>query len=103
MKDFNHITIIGKRYFQKTYGNTYHSVNVIVDGESIGYVPFAYGYDDHYKQTAHKILQNKGFFPITNERINGMCKDLYEFGQFVMNNREKFTFVCVDVDRKKDL
>lgn len=57
------IHVEAKRWFQKTYGNTYHSVKVYVNGKLIGQVPFRYGYDKAWQQTAHEILMEKGFFP----------------------------------------
>jgi len=58
------IKIVVKKWFQKTYGNTYHSVELIkVSGigkdykqETIGCEPFNYGYGDHYLNTAAKML-----------------------------------------------
>lgn len=54
------ITITAKRWFQKSYGNTYHSVEVskLVDDswQTVGRVPFCYGYGDHYLNTAADIL-----------------------------------------------
>jgi hypothetical protein len=51
-----HVQVSGRRWFERTNGNTYHSVSVTVDGEHIGTVPFAYGYGDQYMQTATEIL-----------------------------------------------
>jgi hypothetical protein len=56
------ITVSGKRWFDKTYGNTYHSVDVTVEDfktkivESF-YAPLTYGYDDQYRETASKLLE----------------------------------------------
>ena len=62
MKAFNMIIIDGKRWFQKSYGNTYHSVLVTVDGVYLGDSGKHYGYGDTYQQTAFTMLQNKGYF-----------------------------------------
>ena len=71
-------------------GNTYHSCKVYVDGYLIGYRPFVYGYDRAYLQTAHSILQEGGFYPETNERINGMSKDFYQFLNDLKDNKHNF-------------
>lgn len=55
-------TIIGRRWFEKTNGNTYHSVEVYKDGELLGRVPFAYGYGDQYRQSAFDILVKLGYY-----------------------------------------
>lgn len=51
------ITIVGRRWFQRTYGNTYHTVSVSVNGVSLGTSLKQYGYGDQYKQTAHEMLE----------------------------------------------
>ncbi len=102
----HNITIIGRRWFQKTYGNTYHSVKVYVDGKLIGEEPFTYGYEDHYLQTAHAILQKVGVYPTTgmhSSLLSGADKDYYNFQQDMRNHRDKFVINVCDVQRKKDL
>ena len=87
--------ITAKKWFQKSYGNTYHSVLVEkVTGagdnyrkRTIGFQPFAYGYGDHYINTAAGILG------ISEEELR---KD-------IMQNPDKYAIFCSDVNRKKDL
>jgi hypothetical protein len=98
-----HIVIIGRRWFQRTYGNTYHSVTVSVDGVVIGHTPMAYGYGDQYIQSAFEILQDKGIYPKTGERKNGMDNDYSKFLQDRMDHRDRFTVSVSDVARQKDL
>lgn len=52
------------RWFDRVNGNTYHSVNItnVDTGEKI-YAPFQYGYGEHYKQSALKIMENAGWLP----------------------------------------
>ena len=98
------ISINARRWFDKTYGNTYHSVSVHVDGEFVAYAPFQYGYGEQYMQTAHQILQNKGFYPRTNKRLkSGVSEDWYNFCQDKRNKKHAFIISCSDVGRKKDL
>lgn len=90
-----YIRIEAKRWFQKTYGNTYHSVRVercsgegrFFEKELIDYKPMTYGYGDHYLNTAAKILN-------MTER---------ELRDDIFNCPEKYVVICRDVDRKKDL
>ncbi len=95
LKAFNICIIEGRRWFQKTYGNTYHSVTVTVDGAQIGRVDFAYGYGDQYVQSAYDILREKGFFPQSAEH--------WDIEQYKRDNRKKFHITCTDVGRRKDL
>jgi len=54
--------ITGRRWFQTTYGNTYHSVQIrdLEKNEIISYIPFRYGYGDQYRQTAYDELVKLG-------------------------------------------
>lgn len=54
-------TVIANRWFQKTYGNTYHSVR-IYDAEmnQLIYIPFEYGYGDMALGTAGDWLVQNG-------------------------------------------
>ena len=103
------ITVIGKRWFQKTYGNTYHSVRVtILDVESGEeqefYEPFKYGYDDQYRETATKLLK------ANTDILNKVSEGNREYGltywrvvDELKDNNIVVKFFCEDVQRKKDL
>lgn len=61
------IDVHAKEWFDKTGGNSYHSVQVTVnlgmqDAKTI-YCPLQYGYGDSYKYTAFKALQDAGIVP----------------------------------------
>ena len=121
MHKFNHIDIIAKRWFQRTYGNTYHSVEIVIDGEIRDKVDFAYGYDSAYMQTAHKLLAKHGIFdwqktaklvPVykngivdyhTPKESQNKNEAYGQFIQYTRDHRNKFTIICSDVNRKKDL
>lgn len=96
INEISYIKIIVKRWFQKSCGNTYHSVDVLVASgtgteyklESIGYIPFRYGYGNHYLNTAAEILG------ISEQELKALISEY---------STEKFVIVCTDVNRKKDL
>lgn len=50
------IIITVKKWFQRSFGNTYHSVSISKNGEFVDYISFRYGYGDHYLNTAAEIL-----------------------------------------------
>ena len=103
-KTINYCVVIGKRWFDRKNGNTYHSYRVVMNGEEIGYIPFAYGYDEGYRQTVFKIIQDAGYWPKTDRRLSsGFPEDEYNFFNYIRDNRDKFTFTVSDVSRKKDL
>ena len=96
-------TIIARRWFEKTNGNTYHSCEVYQDGKLIERVPFEYGYGESYRQTAHEILQRAGHLPTTGERLpSGSDKDYHDF-QMIIRDYDNWLFSVTDVTRKKDL
>lgn len=88
-----HLVIIGKRWFQKSYGNTYHSVKVLINGAEIVNVPFEYGYGDSYLDTAVRKLTDLGILPNDNRFGTAYLRDTFR----------TFTYTVTDVSRKKDL
>lgn len=103
------ITVTGKRWLEKTYGNTYHSVRVTILDIQSGeeqefYEPFKYGYDDQYRVTATKLLK-------TNTDIfNNVSDDNRKYGLTYWGVLDELKtkgisikFFCEDVNRKKDL
>ena len=58
LKKGDSVFILGRRWFDKTAGNTYHTAQVFVNGDIIGKSDMEYGYDDQYIQTGKKILLN---------------------------------------------
>ncbi len=94
MKNLNSYTIVGKRWFERTYGNTYHSVRIYKGKELIAEKLFTYGYEEHYMQTAAELMvkaglipafEHENYFQVRNE-LNANCLILID-----------------DVSRKKDL
>ena len=54
------ITIDGREWFDKTYGNSYCSARVSINGTEVGRVPFGYGYGNAYRQYAMELLTELG-------------------------------------------
>jgi hypothetical protein len=93
-----HLTIIGRRWFEKINGNTYHSVVVYINGQCVGGVDFEYGYDDQYIQTAQDILEKLGYPSETYPNGNKAYGRPYfekHFTSWIAN--------VSNVERKKDL
>ena len=96
------LTIIGRRWFEKANGNTYHSVELYQDNKLLARVPFAYGYGDQYKQTALDQAVKLGLYPDTEAKHGG--SECYR--QFVFSKEsggDGNFFSVTDVGRKKDL
>ena len=89
MKKINELEIFGKRWFQKSYGNTYHTVTVIVNGEELK-SGIKYGYESAYLQTAADLLRVNGYeVPADNLKAFQMVLE--------------YPHSVKDVKRKKDL
>ena len=89
MKKIETLKIYGRRWFQKSYGNTYHTVTVIVNGEEMK-SGITYGYGNHYLQTAADLLRSAGYdIPENNGEAYAMMT--------------KYEHEAADVKRKKDL
>jgi hypothetical protein len=103
-KDINDISFVSiqwKRWFAKTYGNTYHSVRITVysknalQWQEVFYEPFQYGYGEWYLQTAGEFLDK--YFDTEN---------LYSWRErqdFSIKTWIVFSIDVQDVNRKKDL
>lgn len=94
------LTIIGRRWFQKTYGNTYHTAQVILDGNTIGKTYKHYGYGDQYIDSAFALLESKGLIEPRTRHANGSHEAHWQWAE-----RTGTTLECtaVDVPREKDL
>ena len=83
-RKIQHIT--GRRWFQKSAGNTYHTATLHFDNGDVKTSPITYGYGDQYLDTAFKMLGIEG------QAGTLRCRE--ELG---------ITYSVSDVSRKKDL
>lgn len=98
------ISIRGRRWFQKSYGNTYFSATIYVNGEKVHHIPFQYGYDEQYLQAATEWLTENGYLP--GQKIyesGGYVRGYEPLWQYTRRRNIKFAYHVVDVERKKDL
>tara|TARA_Y100000310_G_C20475348_1_gene712116 strand:- start:352 stop:660 length:309 start_codon:yes stop_codon:yes gene_type:complete len=94
------IVLIGRRWFQRTYGNTYHSVEIVVNGRPLHKINYKYGYGQHYIQSAFDWLFDKSVLTPTkrtesNTRLFGWA--------YCDKHNITFSTSCTEVARKKDL
>lgn len=85
------ISISAKRWFQRSYGNTYHSVVVHLAGREPLRSGKVYGYGDHYLQTACEMLNRAGILathPLT---------------MWARETGRELAISVADVQREKDL
>lgn len=89
------LTIIGRRWFQKSCGNTYHSAEIFVDGKQIEGISCKYGYGSSYLQSALAKLQAQGYLKDMDS-----SKSLWRYCE---ENVIIFVDSVTNVQRKKDL
>lgn len=85
------IHIHGRRWFQKTYGNTYHQVKIYLNDELAAFIPEQYGYGEQYLQTAWEWLVKKG-----------LVEDIRYQGTIGYGERG-ITYMCGDVELRRNL
>lgn len=68
--------INSKKWFDKTYGNTYHAVSVkrVKDDKEVYRDEFEYGYGEQWKQTAYDGLVKKGLVKEENRFNHALNK-----------------------------
>lgn len=90
------ITVVGRRWFQKGPGNTYHSAEIYLDDVKVEGIGFAYGYGSQYLDNAFVKLQK-------DELITPVISENESFLSWAKRNNVKLIYSCTDVQRKKDL
>lgn len=91
--------IEGRRWFQRTNGNTYNTVTIFKDGEVIADLPMEYGYGDYYLQRAQEWLGKNGEPELAEKHDNGMPKVCFT----IWLREHKSSYSVHDVQRRKDL
>lgn len=89
MKNIKTLEIYGRRWFQKSYGNTYHTVSLYINGEYYK-SDITYGYENHYLTTAANMLKKLGY------NIPDNPSEAYSL-------MLSFPHTVLDVKRKRDL
>lgn len=73
------LDIQAKEWFDKRNGNSYFSAVCTLDfglpSERVVYVPFQYGYGEHYLYEVYDTLTREGYIPKTwtNNRMKEFC------------------------------
>lgn len=89
--------ISARRWFNRTQGNTYHSVTVYRDGVQVARVPYAYGYGSQYEETACDALEAAGIVPKRDRQSMAGLHYLRDVCKLTVSVE------CTDVQRKRDL
>lgn len=85
------LIIQGRKWFRKSYGNTYHTVTVAIDGEQVYNSPIYSG--NHCEQTARMWLVKYNHLPNDYGCLGSWCQD----------NNVLLVSIATNVVREKDL
>jgi hypothetical protein len=95
------ITVVGRLWFNRGQGNTYHSAEILVNGLVVHKVPCEYGYGNQYEQSAADWLEESGFLPGRKRSPNtGGRESLHRYCE---RHGVAYSTSSTDVSRKKDL
>jgi hypothetical protein len=93
--EFKTLEILGRRWFQRSGGNTYHTAEIVVDGEVVHKTGKAYGYGDQYVQSAAAWLAANGYVsPLWAGKPLWQLRDEYGI---------KYRAEAINVPRERDL
>lgn len=98
-EDIESITVVGRRW-RDSYGNTYHTSTVYLNGKEWKTSPITYGYGDHYLETAAKMLESAGKIPPRKRFASGGKESVWRHMQDL---GIPFSYEATNVKRKRDL
>ena len=90
------ILIIGRRWFARTYGNTYFTAEISVNGKFLQKIGPEYGYGDHYIDQAFAWLADNG-------HISGYDSQRSRPWRWAQDHKVNLIYSVSDVRREKDL
>lgn len=76
MKIKRSVFIEGREWTDKTYGNTYFSARVWVDGNIVAVLPFQYGYGDMFLFEAASVLKDMGYLENDETALWNIARDM---------------------------
>lgn len=97
------IVVEGRRWTDKTYGNTYHTALCYVDGRIVATVPFSYGYCSQYEYNACAELAKGGYLKGITYRADDDSYPSEPLSIYCRRVGIAYTCTVADVARKRDL
>jgi hypothetical protein len=93
-EDVQNIIVVGRRWFERTNGNTYHSAEIYVNGHMVHKIGFTYGYGYQFEWSAWDWLKTNGYIK---------CEDRSCPSTWCRKNGIEWSATVADVARKRDL
>lgn len=89
------IKVFGRRWWNRSCGNTYHTVDIYLNGKLLHTTTMRYGHGGQYMDTAFAWLEDNGYLPKREHREP----------PWLLADKMGFKFIqdVVDVKRKRDL
>jgi hypothetical protein len=69
------IFIEARQWHDRTYGNSYYSAQVFIDGEHVYSTGMRYGYEYQYEHDISRDLANMGLLPGDTDNVRRYCRD----------------------------
>jgi hypothetical protein len=95
------ITVVGRLWFNRGQGNTYHSAEILVNGRPVHKIPYEYGYGNQYEESAAEWLEASGFMPGRKRSPNTGGRESLRL--YCERHDVAYSSSSTDVSRKKDL
>ena len=99
MEKARSITVSGRKWTDSN-GNTYHTATIYADGVEVASVPFTYGYDSAFEDSAARAMEEAGMMPGREHHKNGSSEAPWRYFE---RNGIKYRAEAIHVTRKKDL
>lgn len=93
------LAIMGRLWRDKTYGNTYFTATIDVNGQVVAELPVQYGYGNQYMQAAGDWLEKHGYVKRETHKVSGP-ESLWRYCD---DRGIKLIYEAIPVKRKKDL
>lgn len=100
-KKMHSLVLVGRRWWNRRTGNTYHSVEIIVNGNPVQKIPYSFGYGQQYEDSAAEWLDANGYMPgrLAFESSGGK----EQIGWYCERNKIQLYRTVTDVTRKSCL
>jgi hypothetical protein len=92
----NKLELLGRKWFERTNGNTYFSAIALHNGSEVARIDFEYGYGDQWLYEITKAIQSQAIDARQDQQPWQYIDTLESQGIAVFTS-------CEDVKRKKDL